>query len=223
MLQVCPSISTRSVGVLAQRRHRFVEHARRFRPQRVAVEVEVHVLERVVPHRRPRHLDVDRVGRRLVVGRARDGDRHRHRAFLLRRRPQRLPFGRLRQRAGRRRPPIGHRAADRALRGRRHRGALARLPPCTDCTRALTVRVCAGARRRRRRWRRRRRRRRHVDAHARVIADPDLQVVVVAEDVFAVLGERSVPRPSSARSSSRRRRRRSPSGAAHVSAERWRA
>ena len=49
------------VRVLLQRAHRFVERAHRFRPQAVAVEVEVHVLEDDLLHRRLDHLDGDRV------------------------------------------------------------------------------------------------------------------------------------------------------------------
>src|SRR4029077_6694239 len=45
--------------------------------------------------------------------------------------------------------------------------------------------------RRRRRWRWRRRR--HIDAHSRVIANPELHVVVVADDVFVILAERGEP------------------------------
>src|SRR6476619_5337312 len=44
------------VRVLLERADRFVERARRFRPQAVTVEVEVHVLEDELLHRRPDHL-----------------------------------------------------------------------------------------------------------------------------------------------------------------------
>ena len=45
--------------VLLQRLDRLVERPRRFRPQRVAVEVEVHVLEDDLLARRADHLDGD--------------------------------------------------------------------------------------------------------------------------------------------------------------------
>ena len=139
-------------------------------------------------------------------------------AVLLRRRPQRLPLGRIRKRPARRRPPIRHRAADRIGRRRRHRRALARPPPCTDRT-PPSPSGCAPAARRRRRGRRRRRRR-HIHPHARVIADPHLPVPVIAERLVVGLPARAIALLPSARSSSGRRRRRSPCAPAHVSADR---
>ena len=182
MLQVWPSISMPQVGVLLQRLDRLVERARRFRPQRVAVEVEVHVLEDDLLARRPDHLDRDRIARRaaLAVGH-RDGDRHG--PFLHRRRPRRLPSVGCGERA---RPA---RSTCRSAGRRRDRCASAVtvdvLPTSTvhGSQRAVTVGGRFAARRRRRRWRRRRRRR-HVDAHARVIADAALEAQRVAGLVF---------------------------------------
>ena len=100
MLQVWPSIWRRSVASCLHRRDRLVEHPRRFGPQRVAVEVEVHVLERV-------RLDGGgRVTWMLTVSDAVLSSLGHVTVtvtgtvpFLLRRRPQRLPLGRVRQRA----------------------------------------------------------------------------------------------------------------------------
>ena len=63
MLQVCPSIVIRRLGLSCSARDRFVERPRRFRPEAVAVEVEVDVLEDDFFHRFLDHLDGDHVGR----------------------------------------------------------------------------------------------------------------------------------------------------------------
>ena len=94
MLQVCPSIVIRRLGVVLQRADRFVERPRRFRPEAVAVEVEVDVLEDDLLHGFLDHLDGDHVGRRAAFAVVHaDGDRHG--PFDHRRGPRRLPRGAL--------------------------------------------------------------------------------------------------------------------------------
>src|SRR5581483_12134614 len=126
----------------------------------------------------------------LVVGRARDGDRHRNAAFLLARSPERLTFRRLRQLSARRAPAIRHRATLRVGDRRRDRGALADFHVARI---ALRLDRQVVRRRWRRWWRRRRWRwRRHVLAHARMPANANLPIPVIAE--LIVVGEPRITR-----------------------------
>ena len=108
----------------------------------------------------------------------------------------------------RRRPAIGDRAADRDPAPSAVTVELSPTSTVHGSHCALTVSgrfagaAAAGRRRRRRRWRWRRR---HVDAHAGVIADAHLPVVVVARTAWSSR-EAQICAPASARSSSAPRR-----------------
>ena len=171
MLQVWPSIWIRSDAFCLHRGDRLVERARRFRPQRVAVEVEVHVLEDDLLHDGPDDVDVHRGAGGLAVLRAGDGYGHGHRAFGARRGPRRVLCRTVRQRA-RSEPPSCRSPRSRSSSTRRTRPSTAcPLQPCTGAVRFDAEHVIRLGRWRRRRWGWRRWRRRHVDADAGVIPD----------------------------------------------------
>ena len=174
MLQVCPSISMFSVRVGLQRRDRLVQRPRRFRPQRVAVEVEVHVLERELAHRPARITWMLTCrARRLAVLRAGHRHRHRHRA-----RPAAAPSTASAAPSRSLNVPVGALHAYVTAQPIESIAVAVTVDTCPTSTVhglhcAVTVRLCCGAggggggggggRRRR-----------HIDAHARVIAEPEL-------------------------------------------------
>ena len=180
------------VGVCLQARHRIVEQAERLGTERRTVEVEVHVLEvQLDDRRRPDYLNRHRVRRRAPLPIVHDDGRGNG-ALLHRRRPDGLSIACVCESSGGRRPSIGQRVAVRILRVAGHGGRLAdldraRFAACPDCRWTIL-------RRRKGSLGRLPRRRRRVHAHSRVVPNPDLQVVVVADDVRFV-GESARPRP----------------------------
>ena len=167
MLHVWPSIVQPQRRIRLHRRDRVIEHLERVRPQREAVEVEVHVLERELAARRAHDLNRRRLSlRRAALAVAhRDGEGHRARPGSA---PSTASAGRSGC-AACRRPPSTGRSADRRPDPAR-RPDTGRRAADFDRARIARRRVTVGGRFwrgaggggwwRRRRWRRRRWRRR---------------------------------------------------------------